>query len=291
MTSQASNTPSAPMQLRVDHVTIAGSTLTAMETAFAELGLTTDYGGPHSNGITHMSLLGFDDGSYIELISSMQPGQKDQAFWGDHIVGDGGPCAWAVYVDDVAEEAERMRALNVPVKGPNYYHRRRPDGQLVEWDLAFLGDKGAGATLPFIIKDITPRSLRVQPSASVTNSVLTGIAQVVIGVKSLSETSNKFQRLYLWKRSQNSKDNQFRANLAHFPGTPVTLAEPLAEADWLAERLNRFDESPCAYLIGTTDMQAAGRQFDLLPPVAWFGRQVAWFDPARLNGVRLGLIG
>ncbi|MCB0213193.1 MAG: VOC family protein [Anaerolineae bacterium] len=291
MTSPAPNTPPAPIHLTVDHVTIAGSTLAALENAFADIGLTTDYGGPHSNGITHMSLLGFDDGSYIELISSMQPGQKDQAFWGEHIVGDGGPCAWAVYMDDVAAEAERMRALGVTVKGPNYYHRRRPDGQLVEWNLAFLGDKGAGATLPFIIKDITPRSLRVQPSASVTNSLLTGIAQVIIGVRSLPETSQEFERFYLWERSQNTKDRQFEANLVHFPKTPVTLAAPLAEDDWLAERLARFDESPCAYLIGTTDMEAAGQQFDLLPPVAWFGQRVAWFDRDRLNGVRLGLIG
>jgi hypothetical protein len=29
-----------------------------MEQSFANLGLATDYGGPHSNGITHMVLFG-----------------------------------------------------------------------------------------------------------------------------------------------------------------------------------------------------------------------------------------
>lgn len=277
-------------KLTIDHVTIAGSTLAALETAFAGAGLTTDYGGPHSNGITHMSLLGFDDGSYIELISSMQPGQMDQVFWGEQIAGDGGPCAWAVYVEDVAAEADRMRALGVTVSGPSYYNRRRPDGQLVEWDLAFLGDKGAGATVPFIIRDITPRSLRVQPSASVSKIGLTGISQIIIAVKSLPETSAEFQRLYGWVTPQRANNAHFGANLAHFPGSPVTLAAPLEDDNWLAARLARFDESPCAYLIGTTDFEAACQQFDLLPPVDWFGRQVAWFDPAKLNGVRLGLI-
>ena len=279
------------IQLTIDHVTIAGSTLAAMDTAFDNIGLTTDYGGPHSNGITHMSLLGFDDGSYIELISSMQPGQQDQAFWGEHITGDGGPCAWAVYADDVAAEADRMRALGVTVNGPHYYNRRRPDGQLVEWDLAFLGDKGAGATIPFIIKDITPRSLRVQPSASVTNTALTGIAQVIIGVKSLPEASEQFQKIYGWDAPQLTEDARFGANLAHFSQSVVTLATPLEDDNWLAARLAQFDESPCAYLIGTTDLEAARQQFNLQPSVDWFGQQVAWFDPADLNGVWLGLIG
>lgn len=281
----------APVPLTIDHVTIAGSSLAALEAAFAAVGLATDYGGPHSNGITHMSLLGFDDGSYIELISSMQPGQKDQAFWGEHITGDGGPCAWAIAVEDVAAEAERMRRLGVTVNGPSYYHRRRPDGQLVEWDLAFLGDKGAGATIPFIIKDITPRSLRVQPSADVVNTVLTGIAQVIIAVGSLDETIAQFQRLYRWAAPQLTKNTLFGAQLARFSRSPVTLAAPLADENWLAARLARFDESPCAYLIGTTDFDAARQQFDLLPLIDWFGRPMAWFNPDQLNGVRLGLIG
>ena len=290
MTINERNEPAAPIQLTIDHVTIAGSTLATLEAGFAAIGLTTDYGGPHSNGVTHMSLLGFDDGSYIELISSMQPGQKDNVFWGEHIAGDGGPCAWAVYVEDVAAEADRMRRLGITVNGPNYYNRRRPDGQLVEWDLAFLGDKGAGATIPFIIKDITPCSLRVQPSAAVAGSVLTGIGQVVLGVESLPEAIALFQRLYYWAEPQVVDDANFGAKLAHFPESQVTLAAPLTGDDWLAARLARFGESPCAFLINTTNFEAV-QQLNLLPPVDWFGRPAAWFDPAKLNGTRLGLIG
>ena len=39
-------------QLYIDHVTIAGPALAPMEQALAEVGLATEYGGPHSNGIT-----------------------------------------------------------------------------------------------------------------------------------------------------------------------------------------------------------------------------------------------
>ena len=56
-----------PPTLKIDHVTIAGPELAPMERAFAGVGLVTDYGGPHSNGVTHMAWLGFNDGSYNEL--------------------------------------------------------------------------------------------------------------------------------------------------------------------------------------------------------------------------------
>ena len=106
------------MPLRIDHVTIAGSRLEALATAFAAAGLATEYGGMHSNGITHMSLLGFDDGSYVELVSLNRP-QERAPNWQAQIVTDGGPCSWAVRVPDVATEVERLRRAAVPVNGPH----------------------------------------------------------------------------------------------------------------------------------------------------------------------------
>jgi catechol 2,3-dioxygenase-like lactoylglutathione lyase family enzyme len=282
--------------MKIDHVTIAGSNLSRLQAAFSGLGLATDYGGPHSNGVTHMALLGFDDGSYIELISTLEPGRRDTNFWGEHIAADGGPCAWAVYVEDVAAEVARAANLGVKVSGPHAMHRRRPDGQLVEWELAFLGDQGAGATLPFIIKDSTPRDVRVRPSASVAGrpgqpALLSGVHKVILGVKDLPTTAALFRRLYGWPEPRRQEMPQLGATLADFAGTPVTLAAPLASPSWLAERLARFDESPCAFLIGAANVEAARRRFALSEPLDWFGRRAAWFDPAPLNGTRLGIIG
>lgn len=276
--------------LTIDHVTIAGPQLGPLEDAFARLGLATDYGGSHSNGVTHMALLGFVDDSYIELISSIEPGRKDTAFWGEHIAGNGGPCAWAVQVADVAAEVKRVAALGITVTQPAYYQRQRPDGQRVEWDLAFLGDKDAGATLPFIIKDITPREVRVRPSASVANGPLTGIAKVILGVADLVAAIRLFERAYGWSSPEISEIQPFGVKLAHFSDTPVILATPLPQNSWLWARLQRFGDSPGAYLIGTNDFEKAGQTFQLIEDDSWFGHQLAWFDPAQLNGVRLGVI-
>lgn len=63
----------------------------------------TDYGGPHSSGLTKMPLLGFRNGSYIELISPTRPDSRPD-IWRKQIEEDGGPCAWAIEVDDIGAE-------------------------------------------------------------------------------------------------------------------------------------------------------------------------------------------
>jgi hypothetical protein len=276
------------MSLKIDHVTLASSDLKTLEQVFARAGLATDYGGPHSNGVTHMSLLGFDVGSYIELISTLEPGQA-APWWGQHIAGNGGPCAWAVEAGDVAAEAARIAALGIPVRGPNAMTRQRPDGVQIEWDLAFVGEKQPGATLPFLIKDRTPREWRVQPSASVTGTDLTGVAKVVLGVHDLDRAVDVFRRVYGWP-APGTQDDVNLGRLAHFPGTPVLLAAPLRPNNFLAERLRRFDESPCAFLIGARNLYAASNQLGLGTISSWFGRQIFWFDAPRRHGILLGLI-
>lgn len=279
------------MTLEIDHVTLAAPELDPLRQAFADLGLATDYGGPHSNGVTHMALLGLPDGSYVELISTLEAGNTDHDFWPEHIAGGAGPCAWAVQVDDVAKEAARIAALGIPVDGPAYYHRQRPDGVKVEWDLAFVGGGSPGATLPFIIKDRTPREWRVSPSASVAEArpgQPSGVARVVLGIRHLDAAADLFQRVYEWPAPHLADDLAFGARLAHFEGTPVSLATPLSEGGWLSERLDAFGDAPCAYLLRTHDLDAARARYGLSEPVTWLGHPVAWLDPERLNGIRLG---
>jgi hypothetical protein len=289
-------TTNSPSLLTIDHVTIAGSSLEKLEAAFFRVGLETSYGGPHSNGVTHMSLLGFDDGSYIELISFMKQGVFETAFWGHQIAGNAGPCAWAARTDDIDSEVHQLTRQGITVDGPRYFNRQRPDGKLVEWYLAFVGDKSPGATLPFIIQDITPRHFRVSPSKSVAaardqSPVLTGVRYVVLGVKNLSAAINLFQLAYRWLAPAIQIDQQFGARLAHFKDSPVVLAEPLRHDSWLSDRLSQFDDAPCAYLLDTHRPGDARQQFDLVTGSSWFGHPTAWFNPEEINGLRLGVIG
>jgi hypothetical protein len=276
--------------LAVDHVTLAGPDLATLEEALAGTGLRFAYGGPHSNGVTHMSLTTFEDGSYVELISTLEPG-REAPIWSRHIAGAAGPCAWAVEAPasgGVAVEAARLAALGVAVRGPFTMHRQRPDGRVARWELAYVGEGDPGATLPFVIEDRTPRELRVPPAG--TDRVagrLTGVGGVVLGVPDLDEAIGLFKRVYgLSEPIVGGRADSER--IAHFARTPVILAE--AGEEGIAGRLERFGPAPCGFLFETDDVDAASRRLGLAPPTRWFDFAVAWFDEGRVGGMRLGVM-
>lgn len=260
--------PMIAEQLKVDHVTVAGKDLRAMQRALEATGLATEYGGAHSNHATEMALTSFPDGSYLELIA-IQP-QADPAAvavhaWSKFLEGDAGPCAWAVRPADMAAEVKRLHAAQ-PIRNG----RHRPDGVQLEWETAQVGP-GNGTFFPFLIHDFTSRDLRAYPSGKPLVTNLTGITKVYLAVRDLDAAIAQFQRAYGLPAPQRQDDASFGAKLAWFSGTPVVLAAPLGKS-WLVERLQRFGEAPCAFVLGRPKP----------------GREITWFDSAAL-GWRLGL--
>lgn len=281
---------SKPMQIRVDHATVCGSQLDTLRESFAWVGLTPDYGGPHAHGGTQMALLGFDDGSYLELIAPQKAGVPMDSEWSKMIAGDAGPCAWATGSNNLKDDVAQLKSRGVKVDGPYPGSRTRPDGKVIAWEGAMVGPDAPGAVLPFMIEDKTPRALRVQPSASVKGSRLTGIEIVVVGVKNLDPSIALFRKAYGWDPPVIEEHKEWGVKLAYFKGNSAILATPLDESSWLAERLRKFGESPVAYLLGTQDLNAASTRFHLQAGSIWFGRKLAWFDATRLHGVRLGVV-
>jgi hypothetical protein len=278
------------MKLKVDHGTLCGSELEVMRPAFAAVGLVTDYGGPHANGVTHMALLGFEDGSYLELIAPLRGGQAEGSPWANLMLGDAGPAAWAVGTADIQADVRRLTSLGVETAGPERGSRRRPDGTLLEWQTASLAPGTPGAMLPFVSQDHTPREWRVQTTASMKGSGLSGIATVVLGVRDLEEAIERYRLAYAWDAPLIEDHAEFGAKIAHFPQTPVMLATPIDEGSWLASRLRKFGEIPATFLLKTADLKQTARKFQLAAEAQWFGGSVAWFDPGKLGGSRLGVM-
>lgn len=272
----------------IDHVTIAGSDLDDLTVAFDGVGLATEYGGPHSNGTTHMSVVGFGDGSYVELLST-RSGVETSSLWDSHVRNDGGPCAWCVEVDDVEAVVATLGNRGVPVEGPTRLTRDRPDGVTVTWDLAFLGDGDPGSTLPFLIEDVTPRERRVTPTGDLAETPLSGVERVVVGVPDLDVAVDEFRTAFeLPAPDRDAVDAvpvDFAAELAWFPEAPVVLAEP--RGGWLAERVDAFGSSPAAFLLGSDDVGATAERVPLTDATPSFaGAPVRWIPPAELGGVR-----
>ncbi|MDZ7745908.1 MAG: VOC family protein [Halobacteriales archaeon] len=111
------------MNLTIDHVTIAGTDLEQLQTAAMEVGLPTEYGGQHSNEVTHMAVTGFPDGSYIEYISAFDE-EAISPWWHTPIGRHELPRARGRYrVDDIDTVSAQLRERDIIVDGPDSYQR------------------------------------------------------------------------------------------------------------------------------------------------------------------------
>lgn len=246
----------AAADLRVDHVTIAGRDLKAMRAEFARAGVRTEYGGKHTNGLTEMALASFADGSYLELIAAQDPiAGAPKHYWGTFIDGNAGPCAWAIGVDDLNSAAKRLNA-NVTTGG-----RKRPDGVALQWHSAAIGPEVQGTFFPFMIHDETDRALRAYPSGKPTMPEWRGVSEAYIAVRNLDEAVKRYREAFQLAEPVKNFDKTFGAEMARFTGTPVVLAE--ARSGWLAARVEKFGEAPCAFVIATGNSKAKVRWLNI----------------------------
>ncbi|HTM50917.1 MAG TPA: VOC family protein [Bryobacteraceae bacterium] len=273
--------------LTIDHVTAAGARLADLQEKLAAAGIRSEPGGAHGNRATEMAIVSFRDGSYLELIAR-QANADPQAVaahpWGEFIELNGGPCAWAVRAPDLETAAKRLRAAGVAVSPPERAGRQRPDGKRLEWQTAQVGDGVRGSFFPFLIQDFTPRGDRVNPRGKPAAPQFSGVTKVVIAVRDLEEAVKKYREAYGYPAPLKQVDKDFDAHLAMLGGGPVVLAAPLSSHSWLAERLEKFGEAPCAFVLG------AGKRgrYRTASKSRWFGKDVNWIDPEKL-GWRLGI--
>jgi Glyoxalase-like domain len=261
------------VDLRVDHVTVAGKDLHKMQIALEAAGFKSEYGGQHANHATEMALVSFTDGSYLELIAiqpKADPAAVRQHTWSRQLESNAGPCAWAIRSADVDAEVRRLRAAGVEVQTPVRNGRARPDGFRLDWQTAQVGQDGNGTFFPFLIQDFTPRDKRAFPSGKPTNGEYTGISRVVIAVRDLGSAIGRYRKAFDLPEPQRSDDTDLGAHLASFRGTPVILATTAGSGSWLNHRLQAFGDGPCAFILGSKGHA---------------GSAIRWLDP----GWRLGV--
>lgn len=250
------------MKLTIDHLTLAAHRLDLLADAFDRLNLHPDYGGPHENGVTHMSLIGFADGSYVELFAPREVGATSP-IWNDFAIGDAGPSAWCVSSADAAADAERLRARGVPVRGPFERGRRKPDGTQIRWRLAFPGEASPGAFHPFIIEDLTPKSLRVSASASAATAGLLGIEAVILAVADLERAVAALRNAYGLGPALPCRLPGLDGEAMRFSDAPLVLVRPDEPASPLGRRLARFGDAPCGAVFAVGDLSTSAAALGL----------------------------
>jgi hypothetical protein len=230
-----------------------------------------------------MALVSFTDGSYLELMG-IQPNPDVAAVrandWSKFLTGNAGPCAWALRESNIAAEVARLRSIGVKVSEPEDGGRLRPDGVKLAWQTSTIGDGIRGNFFPFLIQDRTPREQRVYPQGKPVSREFRGVSRVVLAVHNLDESVKRYRQAYGLPAPIKQVDAEFGAQLALMGGSPVVLAAPLNAQSWLAERIERLGEAPCAFVLAAAKggKPAAAKS-------RWFGAEIAWLDA----GWRLGV--
>lgn len=158
----------------IDHIVIAVRSLERAIAAYRNLGFTVVVGGKHPYG-SYNALIGFADGSYIELLGFYEDSPAHPWWTLLHERG-GGLIDFCMATDDIRSDLAAFRSHGVDCGELTDGGRARPDGYQVRW----INNKVGGAwqgLIPFIIEDLTPREERL-PRETVHENSVSGIHTV-----------------------------------------------------------------------------------------------------------------
>jgi hypothetical protein len=95
----------------------------------------------------------------------------------------------------------------------------------------------------------------------------------------LKVSAARYRQAYGLPAPKEQDDPAFGARLAWFEGTPAVLAAPLDTKSWIAQRIERFGEGPCAFILSARK----SKSYRAASKARWFGSNVSWFDAAQLG--------
>ena len=176
----------------LDHVVVLVDDLSKGIEQYAARGFTVTPGGEHTHGNTHNALITLDDDIYLELLAfkvahaTPHRWERYRAFPGviDYCLG----------YPSVSEAVRAINARGLPYPAYVETGRLRPDGVELRWRSSQLADQERG--LPFLIEDVTPRSLRVPGGAAARHANgATGIAGIEVLVPDLARARTDFAAL------------------------------------------------------------------------------------------------
>lgn len=174
----------------LDHVVLVVLELAAAVAEHRERGFTVTPGGEHTGGLTHNALVGFADGSYLELIAFHDlAAARGKHSWAPVAERGGGWADFALLSNDLRQDAAAIGELLA--RPPEDGGRVRPDGLGIAWRVARLHQP-----LPFLIEDLTARELRVPggDAAKHANGT-TGLAGIVLGATDPARVTEHYAKL------------------------------------------------------------------------------------------------
>jgi hypothetical protein len=174
----------------LDHVVLVVLDLAAAVAEHTQRGFTVTPGGEHAGGLTHNALVGFQDGSYLELLAFHDLAAAiGKHSWAPVAERGGGWADFALLSNDLRQDVAALGDL--VARPPEEGGRQRPDGLGIAWRVARLE-----RPLPFLIEDLTARELRVPGGDAAKHAnKTTGIAAIVLGATDPARASERYAML------------------------------------------------------------------------------------------------
>lgn len=190
------------MSFRFDHAVILVNDLAAATVDYSAAGFTVTPGGEHTGGVTHNALIGLADGSYLELLAftagpeaihSVEP-DPHTFLWrvAAHSAVGQGLVDFALLSDALDADVAAAQGKGLAIDGPLPGGRQRPDGVEMVWQFALPHS----LTLPFLIADVTPRSLRAPGSVATQHANgATGVLRIDVGTRDRARADAEYAAL------------------------------------------------------------------------------------------------
>ena len=232
------------MPQQIDHVVILVGDLARASADYAAAGFTVTTGGEHAGGATHNALIGFADGTYLEVIAFREPERSQPHRWWPRLARGEGFVDYALLSGDLAAEVTALRSRGAAVANPGDGGRRRPDGQEVGWRNLMLAAVPSAMGQPFLIEDTTPRDLRVPGGTAAEHPIgAARVAGLTIVVGDLAVAAQAMRALLDDPGRASSGDDGERVR---FPiGRQwLELLRPAAPTSEAGAHLARFGDCP-----------------------------------------------
>jgi hypothetical protein len=174
----------------LDHVVRVVLDLEAAVAEHGQRGFTVTPGGEHAGGLTHNALVGFQDGSYLELIAFHDlAAAHGKHSWAPVAERGGGWADFALLSNDLRQDVTALGDLLA--RPPEDGGRQRPDGLGIAWRVARLH-----RPLPFLIEDLTARQLRVPDGDAAKHPNKTSrVAAIVVGATDPASVTKRYAML------------------------------------------------------------------------------------------------
>lgn len=191
----------------IDHIVMAGPDLDDLTATFEALGFNVVGGGRHPIG-SYNTLIGLQDGAYIELLSFYE--ESPAHYWWDAVQAKGGGLIdFCMATDDIRADYAVFEAQGVDMSPLVGLNRARFDGYQLSWLNNEIYERFQGL-IPFIIEDETAREERVPKENQHANGA-SGIDTITLCASDLA-MAERIMSAALGCKGEPARDDSLQAS-------------------------------------------------------------------------------